>query len=42
MNQTLERWVRVGKGYEQESLVPVAFVPLRGEYGWGGEEFNRG
>ncbi|MBA4379880.1 MAG: protein-L-isoaspartate O-methyltransferase [Anaerolinea sp.] len=32
--QQLEIWeMRAGK-YEQESGIPVAFVPLRGEHGW--------
>ncbi len=38
-NQYLERWYRRGSIFEQESLIPVAFVPLRGQYGWSGEEY---
>jgi protein-L-isoaspartate(D-aspartate) O-methyltransferase len=32
--QYLERWTRRGSDYDQETLVPVAFVPLRGRLGW--------
>jgi hypothetical protein len=32
--QTLERWVRHGTEYTPEYILPVAFVPLRGEFGW--------
>ena len=32
--QNLERWQRKGSKFEHEVLVPVAFVPLRGESGW--------
>jgi protein-L-isoaspartate(D-aspartate) O-methyltransferase len=32
--QVLERWVHTPEGWKQESLTPVAFVPLLGEYGW--------
>lgn len=39
MNQYLERWQRSGDEFHQEVLVPVAFVPLRGQHGWGGEEW---
>jgi protein-L-isoaspartate(D-aspartate) O-methyltransferase len=34
MSQFLERWERRGASYEQDVGVPVAFVPLRGKYGW--------
>jgi protein-L-isoaspartate(D-aspartate) O-methyltransferase len=34
MNQFLERWERRGAIFEQDVLVPVAFVPLRGQHGW--------
>lgn len=34
LGQVLERWERRGSEYTSESLVPVAFVPLRGRYGW--------
>ena len=33
-NQFLERWERKGPKFEQDVLVPVAFVPLRGQHGW--------
>jgi protein-L-isoaspartate(D-aspartate) O-methyltransferase len=32
--QILEVWVRSGDKYDHESIAPVAFVPLRGEFGW--------
>lgn len=32
--QNLERWQRIGGRFDCETLVPVAFVPLRGEEGW--------
>jgi protein-L-isoaspartate(D-aspartate) O-methyltransferase len=32
--QNLEVWQRQGMHYECESIIPVSFVPLRGEYGW--------
>lgn len=32
--QYLERWQRHGQEFAQESILPVAFVPLVGEQGW--------
>lgn len=32
--QYLERWTRQGEIISREKLIPVAFVPLIGEYGW--------
>ncbi|HEY5731165.1 MAG TPA: protein-L-isoaspartate(D-aspartate) O-methyltransferase [Anaerolineales bacterium] len=32
-NQELELWTRRGESFSHESLLPVAFVPLRGEEG---------
>ena len=32
--QYLERWLRQGEKFKHEQGVPVAFVPLLGEYGW--------
>jgi len=32
--QTLQLWERHGAKFEYEAILPVAFVPLRGEYGW--------
>jgi protein-L-isoaspartate(D-aspartate) O-methyltransferase len=32
--QYLQRWQRHKSGFTQEVLVPVAFVPLRGQSGW--------
>jgi len=39
--QTLETWQRCGEVYDCEQVLPVAFVPLRGEYGWKGHEWQR-
>jgi protein-L-isoaspartate(D-aspartate) O-methyltransferase len=33
-NQTLQRLQRTGPNYESEIIVPVAFVPLKGDFGW--------
>jgi protein-L-isoaspartate(D-aspartate) O-methyltransferase len=32
--QMLDRWRKVGGQNKQEHIAPVAFVPLRGQYGW--------
>ncbi len=32
--QYLELWERHGDDYTHEAVAPVAFVPLRGQYGW--------
>lgn len=32
--QKLELWMRSGSQFDREALIEVAFVPLRGEYGW--------
>jgi len=32
--QVLERWVRSGKEFSHLVITGVAFVPLRGQYGW--------
>ncbi len=32
--QSLEIWERHGPNFTHEAVVPVAFVPLRGKYGW--------
>ena len=32
--QYLERWIRQGEDFSQEKTVPVAFVPMLGEFGW--------
>jgi protein-L-isoaspartate(D-aspartate) O-methyltransferase len=38
--QMLECWRRVGETFERESVLPVAFVPLRGEHGWKGDRWG--
>jgi len=35
--QFLERWVRRGEHYDVDELIPVAFVPLVGKFGWTSE-----
>lgn len=32
--QILKRWRRQGSDFREESIAPVAFVPLRGDHGW--------
>jgi protein-L-isoaspartate(D-aspartate) O-methyltransferase len=32
--QMLDRWRKYGSDFKQEHIIPVAFVPLRGQYGW--------
>ncbi len=34
MGLTLECWDRHGTDFTNEAIIPVAFVPLRGQYGW--------
>lgn len=38
--QYLERWRRHGTEVFREELTPVAFVPLRGEFGWQDRDMN--
>lgn len=38
-SQLLVRWEREGEKFHEESGIPVAFVPLRGEYGWQSERW---
>lgn len=33
-NQELECWQRLDEGWRVEQMLPVRFVPLRGEWGW--------
>lgn len=35
LGQYLQTWVRREVGFDHRTHVPVAFVPLRGEFGWG-------
>jgi protein-L-isoaspartate(D-aspartate) O-methyltransferase len=37
--QELEVWQRSGKNFEREGVIPVAFVPLRGEHGWNAQDW---
>ncbi len=39
--QLLERWERRGTRYDHEVIAPVAFVPLRGRYGWGEDDWAK-
>lgn len=32
--QMLEQWIRRVERFEHHAIAPVAFVPLRGDYGW--------
>ena len=36
--QVLQVWQREGGTWTHEEIIPVAFVPLRGQYGWKEEE----
>jgi protein-L-isoaspartate(D-aspartate) O-methyltransferase len=36
--QLLERWFRQGDHFTHEEITPVAFVPLRGQFGWEEED----
>ena len=38
--QTLQLWERHGDHFEHETILAVAFVPLRGEYGWKEDEIH--
>jgi protein-L-isoaspartate(D-aspartate) O-methyltransferase len=38
-SQMLQRWTRQGKTFISEDIIPVAFVPLRGEHGWKEQEW---
>lgn len=38
--QNLQVWQRRGEQFERRSVVPVSFVPLRGEYGWSEQEWE--
>lgn len=40
IGQYLECWQRRGSDYDREVMVPVAFVPLRGQHGWGESEWD--
>ena len=39
--QILQRWSKVGDEYTQEDIIPVAFVPLRGDFGWSNSDWRR-
>jgi protein-L-isoaspartate(D-aspartate) O-methyltransferase len=38
--QDLERWRKSGNKIYRESFFPVAFVPLRGQFGWQDDEWD--
>jgi protein-L-isoaspartate(D-aspartate) O-methyltransferase len=40
--QRLQLFVRQGERYRRRQIVPVAFVPLRGEKGWSEDEWETG
>ncbi len=37
--QTLQLWEKTGSHFEQEEILPVVFVPLRGAHGWKVDEW---
>lgn len=37
--QYLQRWQRKEADYVHDDIVPVAFVPLRGKFGWQGDDW---
>ncbi len=39
--QELQVWSREGERLDFESISPVSFVPLRGQYGWSAEDWPR-
>jgi protein-L-isoaspartate(D-aspartate) O-methyltransferase len=39
-SQRLVLWKRIGKKFERSAIVPVAFVPLRGKFGWQDDELT--
>jgi protein-L-isoaspartate(D-aspartate) O-methyltransferase len=41
LGQNLQVWRRHASGYTHDDIVPVAFVPLRGEHGWDQKEWKR-
>lgn len=38
--QVLERWTKKEGRFSREQLVPVAFVPLRGKFGWTKQDWD--
>jgi protein-L-isoaspartate(D-aspartate) O-methyltransferase len=38
--QDLQSWMRQGDDFDHDSVLPVAFVPLRGEHGWKEERWQ--
>ena len=40
MGQHLQVWTRQGARFERRDVVPVAFVPLRGEFGWSRQDWE--
>jgi protein-L-isoaspartate(D-aspartate) O-methyltransferase len=38
--QELQVWTRQGEKFLPEDIIPVAFVPLRGKYGWQTDRWN--
>ena len=40
-SQVLESWQRRGAKFEHQSILPVAFVPLRGAHGWQDDDWQR-
>jgi protein-L-isoaspartate(D-aspartate) O-methyltransferase len=38
--QHLQVWRKEGKSFRSRAVIPVAFVPLRGEFGWSSSEWT--
>lgn len=39
--QRLQVWRDEGEGFEHREVAPVSFVPLRGEFGWDADDWER-
>lgn len=38
--QILQLWTREGNKFDRQDMLPVSFVPLRGEFGWSFEDWE--
>jgi protein-L-isoaspartate(D-aspartate) O-methyltransferase len=39
-HQELQLWIKTENDFEMETIIPVAFVPLLGKWGWAGERYR--
>ncbi len=39
-HQELQLWIKTEADFEMETIIPVAFVPLLGRWGWEGERYR--